>query len=683
MLPTLLILDDEEAVVHSLQRLFRKEGYQTLTASRGDEALQLLEQQDVGVILSDQRMPEMTGVEFLRRSKEIRPDAVRMVLSGYADIESVTAAINRGSIYKFLVKPWDEALLRANVREAFERYELTVRGSQFTKVYENTQEGIMITDADSVIQSVNPAFTAITGYPPDEVLGKTPHLLRSGRHDDDFYANMWEQLVEEGHWQGEIWNRRKSGEVYPEWLSISAIHDHRGEVSQYVALFTDITEHKRNEEKLRHMAYHDVLTGLPNRRMFSKYLEATILQAERGQRLLAVMFLDLDRFKTINDSHGHDVGDKLLQAVAKRLKISLRKSDILARMGGDEFTLLLTSINDIRDVEGIAEKIKQTMADSIQIGEQTFFVTTSIGISLYPMDGENPEVLMKNADTAMYQAKQLGRDTFQFYTPAMNSTAKEQLDLENDLRLAQQRDELEVFYQPKMCLKSGRICGAEALLRWRHPEKGLISPVNFIPLAEETGLIVPIGEWVLRQACRDAQAWQAASLPAIRVAVNISVRQLMQTGLVETVATALEQSGLASRWLELELTESMLLEENDANRMLLQRFKEMGVTLSIDDFGTGYSSLSYLKQLPVDLLKIDQSFVQDLPHRREDAELVKNIITMAHGLQLEVIAEGVESEAQLVFLKNQGCDQIQGYLLHAPMPAVEFAAFLRGVESVA
>ncbi len=678
MSPTLLILDDEEAVVRSLKRLFRKEGYNTLTATRGEEALKLLEQQDVGVILSDQRMPEMTGVEFLSHSREIRPDAVRMVLSGYADIEAVTAAVNHGNIYKFLVKPWDEQILRSHVREAFEYYELARRGSQFNKIYENTQEGIVITDAESVIQSVNPAFTTITGYQPDEVVGKSPKLLRSGRHDARFFEEMWRLLDQEGHWQGEIWNRRKCGEVYPQWLSISAIRDPHGNTSQYVALFTDITEQKRNEEQLRHIAYHDALTDLPNRRMFGNYLQAMLLQAEREQRQLAVMFLDLDRFKTINDSYGHDVGDALLVTVAERLKSVLRKSDILARMGGDEFTVLLPKVCGAGDIQQVTDKIREVMAAPVEIGELSFYVTVSIGVSLYPADGVTPEVLMRNADTAMYQAKQRGRDNAQFYVPVMNAAAREQLDLENDLRAVLQKRELEVFYQPKMRLQGEQICGVEALLRWNHPQRGLISPDAFIPLAEETGLIRPIGEWVLQQVCRDALAWQAASLSPLRVAINLSVRQLMEPDLVDRVAQIVEQSGLDAQWLELELTESLLLEEEMNPRPLLERFREMGIRLAIDDFGTGYSSFSYLRQLPVDLLKIDKSFISGLPDRREDRALVENIVTMAHELDLEVVAEGVEREEQRAFLQKLGCDQIQGFLLQRPMPALELVDFMRG-----
>jgi len=674
---TLLLVDDEENILNSLVRLLRGDGFHILTATGGEQALQILASNEVQVILSDQRMPSMSGSEMLSHAKELYPETVRMVLSGYADLASVTDAINRGSIYKFLIKPWDDDLLRANIREAFDRYELGRKGAQFTKIYENTVEGILITDGGGRIQAVNPAFTAISGYTAEEVLGKTPAILSSSRHDTEFFRHMWSCLLEEGKWTGEIWNRRKNGEIYPEWLNISAIHDQHGHLKQYVGLFTDITEHKQAEEKLRYQAYHDPLTGLPNRLMYSEHLDMALPQAQRREQMCGIMMLDLDHFKNINDTFGHDFGDKLLIIVAQRLHECIRKEDTLARMGGDEFTFLLSLVNDIKDVARVAEKILASFAHPVTIDGKDLFVTPSIGISLFPSDGEDAKTLLKNADAAMYRAKEDGRNAYQFYTVDMNAKAQERLTLENELRHALKNGELEMYYQPKVSAKDGRIAAAESLIRWHHPARGVVLPSEFIPLAEENGLILPIGEWLLTEVCQQIRRWRDAGLTVPCIAVNISGRQLQRQNLPDMLTQAIASAGINPSDLELELTEGVIMSNAESNIEMLVLLKRMGMSLAIDDFGTGYSSLSYLKRFPVDVLKIDYSFVRDIITDNNSAELVRGIINMAHGLKLEVVAEGVETSEQLAFLRQHQCDLIQGFLFSKAVPANDFAELVR------
>ncbi|NOY62070.1 MAG: EAL domain-containing protein [Gammaproteobacteria bacterium] len=679
---TLLLVDDEPHILSSLTRLLREEGYQILTATSGQQGLALLDREQIDVVVSDQRMPQMTGVEFLSSVKERFPHTVRIVLSGYADFGAVTDAINRGAIYKFFTKPWDDELLRTNLQEAFQRFELVRKNEQLLQVFDSTIEGIMITDAGGVIQSVNPAFTTITGYSAEEAIGNNPRLLQSGRQDRDFYQQMWHALADKGEWHGEIWNRRKSGEIYPEWLSITAIYSDTGHTTQYVSLFIDITEQKANEAKIEHQAYYDTLTDLPNRLLFNERLALALVKAQRMQWMAAVMFLDLDRFKTINDSLGHHAGDQLLVAVAKRLRAAIRDEDLVARMGGDEFTLLLPKINSKKDADKVADKILQGFSAPMSIDGHALHVTPSIGIAFYPDDGESAEALMKNADTAMYCTKGEGGNHYHLYQSTMNGEAVQRLAVENDLHSALERHELELHYQPQVDLASGEIVSMETLVRWHHPELGLISPTHFIPLAEETGLILSIGEWVLTSACVQLKAWLDAGLMVERVAVNLSARQFHRHDLIAMVEAALSHSKLAPESLELEITEGIVMNDVTANIEMLARLKAMGIKLAIDDFGTGYSSLSYLKRFPVDTLKIDRAFIRDINSESEDEAIVSAIIAMAHNLKLRVVAEGVEERAQLAYLKRQGCDEVQGYYFSRPLPADEMAKLLQqGIQA--
>lgn len=677
MTKTLLLVDDEENILRSLVRLLRKQEYEILTASSGESALGIMAEREVHVILSDQRMPGMTGSELLSRVRQLYPETVRMVLSGFADIDAITDAINRGNIYKFLAKPWIDELLLANIREAFDRYDLDRKGAQFTKIYENTAEGIIITDRNCRMQAVNPAFSVITGYSAEEVIGLTPTLLRSGRHDADFYQSMWHSIHEQGAWTGEIWNRRKDGSVYPQWLNIAAIRDSNGTTKQYVGLFTDITEHKKAEERLRYQAYHDPLTGLPNRLLYTEHLEIALSQANRRNSMSCVMLLDLDHFKYVNDTFGHDFGDRLLITVAHRLRECLRKEDTLARMGGDEFTILLPLVDDMKDISRVSEKIVSSFSNPVSISGKELYVTASIGISLYPDNGNDAETLLKNADAAMYRAKENGRNTYYFFSTDMNIEAQRRLELENDLRRALERNELEMYYQPKVSLATNGITGAEALIRWHHPTRGMVLPGEFIPLAEENGIISPLGEWVLQEVCCQIRRWRDNGIRIPRIAINISWRQFQRQILPDVLGRLIEETGISPGDLELELTEGSIMSNPDACIEILVLLKRVGIAIAIDDFGTGYSSLSYLRRLPIDVLKIDYSFTNELFASASSSELVHGIIEMAHGLKLDVVAEGVETVDQLEFLRENRCDMIQGFLFSRAVTAAEFEVMLR------
>ncbi len=545
------------------------------------------------------------------------------------------------------------------------------------KVFANSPEAIMICDLGNRIISVNRAFCDITGYGPDEVIGQDPRILSSGRHDKAFYAQMWETLRDTGAWAGEIWDRRKNGEVYPKWMTINAVHDlQSGALTHYITLFSDITERKETEARIHHLAHHDPLTGLPNRFTLEARLEQSLADARRHGNKVAVMFMDLDRFKTINDSLGHAVGDSLLMEIAHRLRAAVRESDTVARLGGDEFVVVLPDVEGANDAAHVAGKIIEEVARDLRVGPHELHTSASIGISLFPDDGESVPAVMQNADTAMYHAKAIGRNNFQFFAAAMNRAATERLELERKLRQAVANQEFELHYQPQFALAADRVTGVEALLRWRHPEDGLIPPDRFIPIAEETGLIVGIGDWVLENACLQLRAWLDQGLPALRMAVNLSTRQLRQREFPQRVAAILAGSGVPAQLLELEITESGVMEHPEEAIQTLHALNDMGVTLAIDDFGTGYSSLSYLKLFPIDRLKIDRSFVRDIERDPDDAAIARGTIALAHSLGLQVVAEGVETAAQLDMLATDGCDEVQGYFFSRPLPEAAATEFL-------
>lgn len=534
---------------------------------------------------------------------------------------------------------------------------------------------VVITDLQGAIEYINPKFTHITGYTLEEVRGRNPRILQSGNMPPEIYQNLWATISKGEEWHGELENKRKDGSHFWELASISPVRDKTGKITHFIGVKEDITERKRYEKRLHHMATHDELTGLANRALLLERLAQSLHRAYGTNRQVAVLLLDLDRFKVINDSLGHDFGDKLLGAVAKRLSKVVRAGDIIARLGGDEFVVLLSEVDEASTVAWIANQLLQRLTAPFIIDGREIMVTASMGICLSSPESDDGTTLIRNADIAMYRAKSAGNN-FAFYSPEMNRQIIETMELESALRLALERKEFCLHYQPKVDLTSGRITGCEALVRWDHPLRGMVSPAEFIPLAEETGLIVDIGNWVLTEACRQAIAWQAAGLPPLTVAVNLSARQFRKEDLAQSVKLILEQTGLDACLLDLELTESMIMDDSVGAVRTMQELKKLGVILSLDDFGTGYSSLNYLRRFPVDTLKIDRSFIGDVASDPSCASVTTSIIAIAHNLKLNTVAEGVENREQLAFLAGCGCDSYQGFLFSKPLPAQQFAALI-------
>ena len=544
-------------------------------------------------------------------------------------------------------------------------------------VFEHIGEAIVITGPDNTILATNRSFTRLTGYSQDDALGQNPSILKSGNEPKEFYESMWETLLSENYWQGEIWDKRKDGSLYPKWLTITVVRNDQGEITHYIGSFSDISERKQAAQKIEYLTHQDHLTNLPNRFSLIDTLSQALVLAKQSSSHLAVIFINIDHFKNINDSLGHHIGDSLLFLVAGRLLESVRYADIVARIGGDEFVVVLPLIKSGVAVVHIVSKIQQALSQVFQLDGHNLHITSSSGISIFPHDGNTTEELIKNANLAMSYAKSNGRNSYQFFKQEMNTTAQKRLLVESGLRAAIEREEFLLHYQPQIDLASGRMIGVEALVRWQHPQRGLVPPDMFIPIAEETGLILPINDFVLKTACRQLNAWLSEGFPPIRMAVNLSARQFKQGNLPCLVAEIIEETGINPHLLELEITESTAMDNPEAAILHLRRLREMGVELAIDDFGTGYSSLSYLKLFPVNRLKIDRSFVKDLETDSDDAAIAAATIALAHKLGKEVVAEGVETEGQLRFLKDQQCDIIQGYFFSRPLPAAELAKFFR------
>ncbi|WP_054913279.1 bifunctional diguanylate cyclase/phosphodiesterase [Pseudomonas sp. NBRC 111127] len=545
-------------------------------------------------------------------------------------------------------------------------------------VFEHSTSAILITDPAGYIVQANEAFSRVSGYAVSDVLDQLPSMLTVDEQQESHLRYVVKQLHQRGSWEGEVWLKRRDGDHYPAWVGITAVLDDEGDLASYVCFFTDISERKASEQRIHRLAYYDALTHLPNRTLFQDRLYNALQQAERQKAWVVLMFLDLDRFKPINDSLGHAAGDRMLKDMALRLLACVDDDDTVARMGGDEFTLLLqpraTREMALNRAIHVAENILASLVRPFVLENREFFVTASIGIALSPQDGSELSQLMKNADTAMYHAKERGKNNFQFYQAEMNASALERLELESDLRHAMEQNEFILYYQPQFSGDGKRLTGAEALLRWRHPTRGLVPPGDFIPVIEELGLVVDVGDWVLREASRQLKAWHKAKVRVPKVSVNISARQFSDGQLGTRIATIFEECGLPPACLELELTESILMREVNEALQILASLKNLGLSIAVDDFGTGYSSLNYLKQFPIDVLKIDRTFVDGLPEGEQDAQIARAIIAMAHSLNLAVIAEGVETHEQLEFLREHGCDEVQGYLFGRPMPAHQFEA---------
>lgn len=628
---------------------------------------------------------DVLGADVAAGLRRILPEAQRAAIVaavraalGERRVQTLEYCIGEGEATQYLELRFtalDEDEVLAVVRDisARKRGEATLR--QWATVFESSADAIVVTDAEGRMLTVNRACLDMTGYDESELLGRTPQLLAAPGASGAFSEAQRAGLREDGYWQGETWTRRRDGELFPTFTAITEVRS-GGEVVNHILIFSDITEKKAAEARIDYLAHRDAVTGLANRTLFNYRVGVALAHCRRAEGRLAVMFIDLDRFKTVNDSLGHGFGDRLLKLVAERLETCLREGDTVARLGGDEFAMLLADIDDADAAIVQAERILHRIAQPYLLDGKELRLSASIGISLFPEDGEDVETLGKNADSAMYLAKDSGRNNYQFYTPELNQRATERLNLENLLRNAIERGELELHYQPQVAVDGGAVVGCEALIRWRSPQLGLVSPDRFIPLAEETGLILPIGEWIVATACAQITAWNEAGLPRFPVAVNISAVQFEQRNFVRNLRDQVERSGVDTRWLELELTERMVMRDIEGVVGALRELKDAGFTLSIDDFGTGYSSMSYLRRLSIDVLKIDQSFVRGMHGDRASLAIVEAIVTLAKALGLRSIAEGVESEAELLHLRRLGCEFAQGYHFARPMPAAEIGPWL-------
>lgn len=542
---------------------------------------------------------------------------------------------------------------------------------QAAVVFDCTREGVLVSDRNGLIVHVNRALVEITGYTPQEVLGQSPSMFKSGRHGPAFYQDVFESLKNTGQWHGEIWNRRKSGEVYPQWQTIRSICDAKGQVSHYVAVFSDISAIKNSQTELMRLAHHDPLTGLPNRLLFTDRTEQALASAQRHKTGCALLMIDLDHFKIINDSLGHNVGDLLLKEVGERLLSVFGKGFTVARLGGDEFAVLIENCSQVAQAAALAQQILEVMKGAFLVDQHQLFISASVGISLFPNDALNAEQLLRNADSALFKAKSSGREGYAMYTEELTAHAQYRVEVASDLRRALEQHELRVFYQPVHDLSTSRLIGVEALVRWQHPQRGLVAPGEFIPIAERTGLIAEIDAWVLEQSCWQMRQWQAAGIELSFVAVNISSRLFARPELYQLVSTVLADTGLDPALLELEVTESAVMDNSEVALEQMHHLRELGLRLAIDDFGTGFSSLLRLKRMPVQKLKIDQGFVAGLPGDDDDVAIVRAVIALAQSMGMQVHAEGIEHIEQAQFLLNYNCDLGQGYWFGRPMPASE------------
>ncbi len=636
-------------------------------------------------VLCDCHMRRFSAASALAIWKRAGCDQPFIGISGAIGEEEAVALLKAGA-HDFIRKdhlvrlaPALERALQESAERARRRQvEQTLR--RFSVVVEQSPAAVMITDTKGNIEYVNKKFTEITGYRSDEVLRENPRILKSGHTSPEEYSCLWETILAGKEWHGEFRNRRKDGDFVWESAYIAPLTEPDGTITHFLAIKEDITETKETEKQIWYQANYDDLTGLPNRNLFLDRLGQALIKAERARAMVALMYLDLDRFKYVNDSLGHEAGDALLKQAAQRLSYCVRESDTVSRLGGDEFTVILPDIRDERAVILVAQKILEVLSQVFNVDGREAYVGASIGITLYPDDGADPRNLLRNADTAMYQAKEAGRNTYRFFTQEMNAQAQERVGLENDLRMAVEQDALSVVYQPIIRLSTGEVVCMEALLRWNRPRCGETPPERFIPVAEETGLIKPIGEWVLRTACRQASSWDHPALRDIRVSVNLSSAQCQPAICADMIRSVLAETGLPGERLTLEITESLFMGGHVEDSQVLQELRAMGVRLSIDDFGTGYSSLSYLKRFPVDTLKIDRTFIRDISSDVDDRALCQAIVALAHTLNVVVVAEGVETEKQLVCLQEWQCDLVQGRLFSEPLSPERFEAFVLGED---
>lgn len=622
------------------------------------------------------RLTDLIDPEYLADTKESLAKVMQGEKLPAYETVMVAKDKHRINVEVSATPSWEDGKVvsvRAILRDITERKMRERELLRSAAIYNNLTEGIFITDLDANILGANPAFTAITGYKEEEVIGKNPNILSSGHHEKAFFVKMWDGLLKEGIWQGEVWNRRKDGDSYPEWLSISTIKDENNVILNYIAVFTDISQIKKTEDELEFFVHYDPLTELPNRVLLHERLEHSLERSIRKKEKIAVFYIDLDHFKEVNDSFGHPFGDLFLVEVSKSIEALLRDEDTVSRVSGDEFIVVLEDVKTVNNAALVADKILKEISKPRRLEGHEITITASIGISMGPLDGKSATELMKNADTALYRAKQEGRNSLMFFSQDMEASSLVMLSLHSALHNALEKEEFVVYYQPQVDMERGLSIGTEALVRWNSPELGFVSPADFIPLAEDTGLIIPLGVWVLRQACFQMKRWLEEGSDFKYVAVNVAARQLSDANFIASVKGALNDSMLDPKFLELEITESTIMQE-EHYISLLHEIKALGVRLSIDDFGTGYSSLLRLKHMPIDKLKIDQSFIGGLPDNREDIKITEVIISLAKSLEIDVIAEGVETAAQAEYLVREGCKKAQGYYYSRPVPASEIKA---------
>jgi diguanylate cyclase (GGDEF)-like protein/PAS domain S-box-containing protein len=694
----LLTVDDEEAIRSGIAAYFEDSGFLVAEASDGLAALELIRHHRTDIVITDLRMPHMDGLELIDAVTSEFENLPIIVLSGTGVLADAIDALRRGA-WDYLTKPiQDLSELEIIVQRCLERARLIIenrryqvdlellveeRTAQLRKLntaVEQSANSVIITDTDGFIEYVNPHFCVVSGYRTDEVIGQKTNLIKSGCQPAEVYEALWKTIKSGQEWQGELQNKRKNGSLYWELCSIAPVRNEAGEVTHYVAIKEDITARKAQEEVLTWQASHDILTGLNNRYFLESHLSSEIKRMDSQCHYLSLLLIDIDNLKYVNDTFGHDFGDRLLVEIAKRLKQAACPCCIVARFLGDEFALVPPFFEDTSQVTDLVNRVHMQMSQLFVVDGAELVVTASIGVVTFPNDGENADNLLRNAEAAMHEAKRLGRNTVVYYTSEFNKRAQHRLMLETRLHRALEHEDFSLHYQPQICVKSGVVIGVEALLRWTPEDMLPVSPVEFIPILEETSLIVPVGTWVLYEACRQVVAWQQAGLPPLRLSVNISAVQFQRGDLDETVRLALAETGLHPSRLCLELTESMLMIDTTHARKKLQELRNLGVSLSLDDFGTGYSSLAYLSRLPVQELKVDQSFVRRLHDTPSDTAVVNTIIAMAQELHLELVAEGVETEEQKQHLIDRGCTTIQGFLLSRPLPPEQLTAFVeRGV----
>jgi diguanylate cyclase (GGDEF)-like protein/PAS domain S-box-containing protein len=655
-----------------------------LVCMLGPASVMLSAEQPYGITLTG------LGLAYLAVMLVTHAQSRRMLMEAHLRLQENRQLSNAAATQHGLVERLNEKLLAAqsklqNQNNSLEAVvlERTEKMRLFAAAVENTAEGVIVLDTQGIVLEVNPAFTHITGLAPSDIVGRPLSSLSSSPQEASAYNQMWQQLAETGRWEGELWSRKPNGDSFLERRSVDSVRNADGQISHYVLVFNDITDTRRKDERIRYLAYHDTLTGLPNRLLLEDRLRQSITLAQRERQSLAVMFLDIDQFKAVNDGLGHAVGDLLLQQVAKRLQEQLRSSDTLGRLGGDEFLVLLQRVRHGHRCAMLARRIADALAAPLQVLSHQIHIGVSIGIAVYPDDGTDAATLMKNADTAMYEAKTAGRGTFRYFQSNMSERAAQRLELDLDLRQAIQRNEFSLEYQPKVDACSGAVVGYEALLRWSTRKRGSVPPSQFVPVAEDTGLITQIGEWALVESCRQIARWEAMGLESQPVAINVSSRQLYAGDLVNQVREAVAQTAISPALLEIEVTESVLMAHPKDVIETLQALKVLGVRVAIDDFGTGYSSLAYLRQLPIDVLKIDRSFVAEVELDINGLAIVKTILALGHTLGLTVIAEGVETRSQAELLRSLGCDQLQGFLFATPARGEQIAAELLGERAEA